>query len=239
MKEKRQALKAAFPVTIPVLMGYLFIGIAYGMLMASKGYAYGWSILMSLFVYAGSMQFVATNFFAGGTSWITIIFITFMVNIRHVFYGLSMLTKLKDMGRKKPYMIFSLTDETFSLLCSAAAPEGVNQNWFLFFIALLDQFYWVAGSILGGIAGSFIPFNTKGIDFAMTALFIVIFVEQWQSCKQHLPAVTGVLVSLLCLLIFGPSGFILPSMIAIVLFLTASYQKPKKEPAERNGEENA
>jgi 4-azaleucine resistance transporter AzlC len=227
--DKRRALKAAFPVTIPVMMGYLFIGVAFGMLMAGKGYSFIWSILMSVFIYAGSMQFVATNFFAGSINWVSIVFITLMVNIRHVFYGFSMLTKFKNMGGKKPYLIFSLTDETFSLLCSANAPEGVNQNWFLFFIALLDQLYWVAGSALGGLIGSLIPFSTKGIDFAMTALFVVIFIEQWQSCEHHLPAVAGVLGSVLCLLLFGASNFILPSMILMVLILTASYQKPKAE----------
>ena len=238
MREKRKALKAAFPVTIPVMMGYLFIGVAFGMLMASKGYALGWSILMSVFVYAGSMQFVAVNFFAGATNWVTIIFVTLMVNIRHVFYGLSMLTKFKNMGRKKPYMVFSLTDETFSLLCSVNAPKGVDQNWFLFFIALFDQIYWIVGSALGGIIGSLVPFNTKGIDFAMTALFVVIFVEQWQSCKNHLSAVAGVAASLLCLLIFGAANFILPSMIVILLILTASYQKPTEEEREGDDEEN-
>ncbi len=237
LEEKRKALKAAFPVTIPVMMGYLFIGVAYGMLMASKGHAVIWSFLMSLFVYAGSMQFVASNFFTGATTWLTIIFVTFMVNIRHVFYGLSMLTKFRDMGRKKPYMIFSLTDETFSLLCSADVPKGINQNWFLFFIALLDQIYWVIGSVLGGVVGSIVPFNTKGIDFAMTALFVVIFVEQWQSCKNHLPALAGLAASLLCLLVFGASNFILSSMMIIVLILTAFYRRPK-EAENWSGEEN-
>jgi len=236
LEKQRKALKSAFPVTIPVMTGYLFIGMAFGMLMASKGYSFIWSILMSVFVYAGSMQFVATNFFAGSFNWISMIFITFMVNIRHVFYGLSMLTKFKNMNGKKPYMIFSLTDETFSLLCSANAPKGVNQNWFLFFIAFLDQIYWVVGSALGGLIGSLVPFSTKGIDFAMTALFVVIFVEQWQSCEHHISAVTGVLASVLCLLIFGTSNFILPSMIVMVLILTASYQKPR---AESDGEGNA
>jgi 4-azaleucine resistance transporter AzlC len=236
LEEKRKALKSAFPVTIPVMMGYLFIGVAFGMLMESKGYPFGWSILMSVCIYAGSMQFVATNFFAGSISWISIIFITFMVNIRHIFYGLSMLTKFRNVGGKKPYLIFSLTDETFSLLCSASAPEGVNQGWFLFFIALLDQIYWVVGSALGGMIGSLVPFSTKGIDFAMTALFTVIFVEQWQSCEHHLPAVTGVLASVLCLLVFGISNFILPAMILMVFVLTASYQKPK---TERDGDGNA
>ena len=233
MKVKRKALKAAFPVTIPVMMGYLFIGVAYGVLMAGKGNALLWTLFMSLFVYAGSMQFVAVNFFAGPVSWITVIFMTLMVNIRHVFYGLSMLDKFRDMGKKKPYMIFSLTDETFSLLCSASVPEGVNRNWFLFFISFLDQLYWIAGSLLGGLVGSLIPFSTKGIDFAMTALFVVIFTEQWESGKSHFSAVAGLLVSLLCLVLFGASNFILPSMIGILLILTASYRIFKPERSDR------
>lgn len=232
MKEKVKALKAAFPVTIPVMMGYLFIGVAYGVLMAGKGNALIWTFLMSLFVYAGSMQFVAVNFFAGPLNWAAVIIMTLMVNVRHVFYGLSMLPKFRDMGKKKPYMIFSLTDETFSLLCSANVPEGVNRNWFLFFISLLDQLYWIAGSLLGGIAGSLIPFNTKGIDFAMTALFVVIFTEQWESSKEHLPAIVGVAVSVACLFLFGASNFILPSMMGIVLVLTGSYRLKKPERSE-------
>ena len=232
MKEKQKALKAAFPVTVPVVMGYLFIGVAYGVLMAGKGNALIWTLLMSLFVYAGSMQFVAVNFFAGPINGLTVVIMTLMVNVRHVFYGLSMLEKFRNMGKKKPYMIFSLTDETFSLLCSASAPEDVNRNWFLFFIALLDQLYWVAGSLLGGLAGSLIPFNTKGIDFAMTALFVVIFTEQWESVKNHFPALTGLLVSLFCLIVFGASNFILPSMIGILLLLTAFCRICKPEGSE-------
>lgn len=233
MKEKVKALKAAFPVTIPVMMGYLFIGVAYGVLMAGKGNALIWTFLMSLFVYAGSMQFVAVNFFAGPLNWAAVVIMTLMVNVRHVFYGLSMLPKFRDMGKKKPYMIFSLTDETFSLLCSANVPEGVNRNWFLLFISLLDQLYWIAGSLLGGIAGSLIPFNTRGIDFAMTALFVVIFTEQWESSKEHLPAIVGVAVSVVCLILFGASNFILPSMMGIVLILTGSYRLKKPERSER------
>ncbi len=236
MRKKTRALKAAFPVTIPVMMGYLFIGVAFGMLMAGKGFSFIWSAVMSLFVYAGSMQFVASNFLAGSASWFSIALITVMVNVRHVFYGLSMLQRFQNMGGKKPYMIFSLTDETFSLLCSAKAPRGVDPNWFLFFIALLDQFYWVAGSVLGGLIGSLVPFSTKGIDFAMTALFTVIFTEQWQSCKKHLPAAAGVLASVLCLLLFGASNFTIPAMIAIVLILTAYYKSPA---VENGGWENA
>jgi 4-azaleucine resistance transporter AzlC len=236
MGEKIKALKAAFPVTIPVMMGYLFIGVAFGMLMAGNGFSFIWSAVMSLFVYAGSMQFVAANFLAVPVDWLSIALVTVMVNIRHVFYGLAMLQRFRNLGRKKPYMVFSLTDETFSALCSAKAPQGVDSDWFVFFISLLDQLYWVVGSALGGLIGSLIPFNTKGIDFAMTAFFTVIFIDQWQSSKKHLPAAAGVLASVLCLLLFGASNFILPAMIAIVLILAAYYKTPT---VQNGGWENA
>lgn len=213
-------MKAAFPHTVPVMMGYLFLGFAFGVLMQSKGFSFIWAVLMSLLIYAGSMQFVAINFLTGGTGIISIIMLTLMVNIRHVFYGLAMLTKFRDIGKKKPYLIFALTDETFSLLCSAEPPQNVNKNWFLFWIAFLDQIYWITGTALGGILGSILPFNTKGIDFAMTALFVVIFVEQWKSSKNHIPALTGLIGSALCLAIFGASNFILPAMILIVIIMT-------------------
>lgn len=225
----KQAARAAFPVTVPVMMGYLFIGMAYGMLMTDKGRSVVWPFLMSVFVYAGSMQFVAIHFFTGAVNWAAVAFATFMVNIRHMFYGLSMLEKFRDTGWKKPYLIFSLTDETFSLLCSAKVPEGVNAGLFFLFISLFDQLYWVAGSVLGGLVGAFVPFHTKGIDFAMTALFLVIFTEQWESNKNHLPAVTGVLASVLCLLLFGASDFILPAMAVIVLVLVSGSRLLEKE----------
>lgn len=220
MNEKTKALKAAFPYTIPVMLGYLFIGIAFGVLFENKGYNFIWAILMSTLVYAGSMQYVAINFFTGGVSLVTIVFITLMVNIRHVFYGLSMIDKFKDMGKVKPYMIFSLTDETYSLLCLTDTPKDVNKNYFLFFIALLNQSYWVIGSFIGSVAGSLITFNSEGIDFAMTALFTVIFVEQWLFCTSHIPAITGVLITVICLILFGAENFLLPSMLLILLVLT-------------------
>lgn len=217
---KIKALKSAFPHTIPVLMGYLFIGIAFGILLRSKGYNFGWAILMSIFIFAGSMQFVAISLLTSNFNLIAVVFMTLMVNARHLFYGLSMLDKFKDMGKKKPYMIFSLTDETFSLLSSTEPPQNINKNWFYFFIALLNHFYWIIGSAIGGIIGSVFSFNTKGIDFVMTALFVVIFVEQWKSNKNHIPALIGISASLLCLVIFGASRFILPSMVFILITLT-------------------
>lgn len=222
---KVKALKSAFPHTIPVLTGYMFIGIAFGILLRSKGYNFGWAILMSTSILAGSMQFVSINLLTSSFNLATVVFVTLMVNARHLFYGLSMLDKFKGMGKKKPYMIFSLTDETFSLLCSAEPPRDVNKNWFYFSIASLNHFYWITGSAIGGIIGSVLSFNTKGIDFVMTALFVVIFVEQWKSNKNHITALIGICASLLCLIIFGTSKFILPSMILILITLTV-FRKP-------------
>ena len=227
MKQK-SALRAAFPHTIPVMLGYLFLGAAFGILLSSKGYHWGWAVLMSVFIYAGSMQFVAIGILTGPFLPLQAVLMTLMVNARHAFYGISLLPKFKDMGRKKPYMIFSLSDETFSLLCSAKAPEGVDKNRFLFFISLLDQIYWVIGSAAGGIIGSLVSFNTNGIDFVMTALFTVIFVNQWEENKNHIPALIGLGISALCLMVFGPSNFILPSMALIVLALTL-LKKPMGE----------
>lgn len=221
MKSWKKAIKAAFPVTVPVLLGYLFIGIAFGVLLHEKGYHAGWAVLMSLCVYAGSMQFVAINFFVPGVNFLSVILMTLMVNARHVFYGLSMLRPFQKMGKLKPYMIFSLTDETYSLLCGAKVPEGVDSNQFFFSISLLDQLYWIAGSALGGLAGSLFTFDTTGIDFAMTALFVVIFVEQWLAGGSRYPALAGVGAAVVCLVIFGPEQFILPAMLVIVLLLLA------------------
>ena len=222
---KTKAFKTAFPLTIPVLTGYLFIGMAFGILSNSNGYNVGWILLMSTTIFAGSMQFVAINLLTGSFNIISVIFMTLIINARHLFYGLSMLDKFKNMGNKKAYMIFSLTDETFSLLCAVDAPEGINKNWFYFFIALLNHGYWILGSVMGGLLGSVISFNTKGIEFVMTALFVVIFLEQWEKNKNHIPALVGIFASLLCLLIFGADNFILPSMAVIALTLTL-FKKP-------------
>lgn len=219
MQKAKRALAAAFPITVPVMVGYLFLGVAFGVLLQQNGYGVLWAILMSTIIYAGSMQFLAINFLTPGVGVLSIIFMTLMVNIRHVFYGLSMLERFREMGRKKPYLIFSLTDETFSLLCSAEPPQGVDRGLFYFFISLLDQIYWVAGSALGGLAGVLLSFNTKGIDFAMTALFVVIFVNQWRENRQHLPALCGLGLTALCLLVFGADSFLLPALLLILAAL--------------------
>lgn len=254
---KKKAFGAALPCTLPVLMGYIFLGIAFGVLLAGKGFSPLWAFLMSVFIYAGSMQFVAIGVMTAPFAPLTAFFMTIMVNARHLFYGLSMLEPFRKMGRLKPYMIFSLTDETYSLLCGVKTPEGVDKKWFLFFISLLDQFYWIAGSCIGAVAGNLIPFDSTGIDFAMTALFLVIFVEQWEtvsarisalfspdmalhakvllSVRAHLPALLGIIITLVCLLFFGSDHFLLFSMAGILAALLlfqkqcAPEQKPRPD----------
>ena len=229
MTQYKQALKKAFPYTIPVLTGYLFIGIAFGVMYAEKGYSFLWAALMSLMVYAGSGQYLAVNFFVPGVSFLNVIFLTFMVNVRHIFYGVSLLEKFHKMGKKRWYMIFGLTDETYSLLCTTKVPEGVDESKFLFVISLLNQSYWIVGSIIGAVAGTLLPINSEGIDFAMTALFVVIFVEQWMDKKNRIPAFIGLVVATLGVLIFGTSNFVLPTMLAIVALLFVGRKRLEKE----------
>jgi len=217
---RRKAFKAALPYTLPVFMGYLFLGIAFGVLLSSKGYHAGWALLMSTTVYAGSMQFVAIDLLTSPFNLINALIVTLTVNARHLFYGLSMLDKFKISGKLKPYMIFSLTDETYSLLCSTEPPEGINKKWFMFFVAILDQSYWILGGLIGNAAGTVFTFDPTGIDFAMTALFIVIFVEQWEGTKQHIPALLGLGITMICLVVFGTENFIIFSMLGIFLCLT-------------------
>lgn len=229
MKGYRTAFKTAFPYTIPVLTGYLFIGIAFGVMFAEKGYSFLWAILMSTLVYAGSGQYLAVNFFVPGFSFIQAVFLTLMVNIRHVFYGISLLEKFNRFGKKRWYLVFGLTDETYSLLCTTNIPEDVDDEKFLLAITLLNQSYWIIGSAIGGIAGTVIPFDSTGSDFAMTALFVVIFLEQWFQKKNRIPAVIGVVVSFICLQIFGADHFVLPSMLIIIGVLFMSRKKLETE----------
>lgn len=225
----KKAFHKAFPYTIPVLTGYLFIGIAFGVMYAEKGYSFLWAILMSLLVYAGSGQYLAVNFFVPGFSFIQVIFLTFMVNVRHIFYGISLLEKFNKMGMKRWYMIFGLTDETYSLLCTTKVPQDVEEDKFLFAISIMNQSYWVLGSAIGAIAGTVLPINSEGIDFAMTALFVVIFVEQWMDRKNRIPELIGVAVAIIALTIFGASSFVLPAMLSIVALLFIGRKKLDKE----------
>jgi len=231
---KIRALKAAFPLTLHVMAGYLVLGAGFGILLQSKGYSFVWAILMSLTIYAGSMQFVAVSLLTSGATLITAALMTLMINARHLFYGLSMLDKYKHMGRKKGLLIFELTDETYALACSAQPPAGIDPGWFYLGLSVLNQSYWIIGSALGALLGTFIPFNTTGIDFAMTALFVVIFIEQWLTSKRHLPALIGLFAALACLLAFGPDRFVIPAMLAIALILTIFRQPLEKEGERRD-----
>lgn len=201
------------------MTGYLFIGMAFGVMIQEKGYNFLWAILMSVLCYAGSGQYLAVNFFAPGVSLLQVIFMEFMLNIRHIFYGLSLLERFAKMGKKRLYMIFSLTDETYSLFFVTKVPKDVAEGQFLFAIALLDQLYWIAGSAIGALLGSVLPIDTTGIDFAMTSLFVVIMVEQWMESKNRPSVLIGLGCGLICLLIFGADNFILPTMICIMLIL--------------------
>lgn len=212
--------KYAFKRSLPVMAGYIVLGMGFGILLETKGYSVWWALCMSVFIYAGSMQYVAIDLLSGGASLLSAALMTLMVNARHLFYGISMLDRYKDTGAKKPYLVFALTDETYSLVCSGDVPEGVDQKKYFFWVSLFDQCYWVIGSTLGALIGSILNFNTAGIEFSMTALFVVVFVEQWKSTSNHLSALIGVITSVICLLIFGPDSFLIPAMISITVILT-------------------
>ncbi len=220
LEEKKLALKTAFPHTLPVLTGFIFLGIAYGILMDTKGYGIIWVTFMSLITYAGSSQYVAITFLTSAFNPIYALIMTLTVNARHLFYGISLLDKYKNTGKLKPYLIFGLGDETFSIVCSTELPKDVNKAWFYFFVTFLNHMYWVLGSALGGLIGNRITFNTKGLDFVLTALFATIFVGQWKSRKDHIPALVGVVCSIISLLIFGENAFIIPAMISILIVLS-------------------
>ena len=229
----KRLLKTVLIKTLPVMTGYIALGIGFGILLYSKGYGILWSILMAVFVYAGSMQYAAVNLITGGASLITTALTTLFVNARHLFYGISMLEKYKGAGAKKPYLIFALTDETYSHLCGDDYPEDMNKDKYQFFVSLFNHIYWIIGCALGSIIGLAIPFNTAGIDFCMTALFVTIFIEQWLSTKEHLPALIGLLSSVICLVIFGKDAFLIPSMVLITLLLILFKKQLSKE--DNNG----
>ncbi|HZK01287.1 MAG TPA: AzlC family ABC transporter permease [Anaerovoracaceae bacterium] len=215
-----EALKAAIPITIPVFTGYIFLGMGYGILMNKIGYGPGWTLLMSLLIFAGSIQYIAIALLTAAFNPLYTFLLTLMVNARHIFYGISMLEKYKGTGKIKPYLIFGLTDETFSLLSTLDPPKGIERKWFFFFVTILNHSYWVLGSLLGNFAGLLINFNTEGLDFVLTALFTVLFIDQWKGTKNHYPALTGLGASVICLLIFGQGNFIIPAMIFILVLLT-------------------
>lgn len=216
---EKKVIQSAFRASLPVMAGYIVLGMGFGVLLSDKGYSFLWAVLMSTTIYAGSMQYAAIDLISGGASLITTALMTLMINARHFFYGLSMLDRYQGAGKKKPYLIFALTDETYSLVVSPA-PEGCNEKDYCFLVSLLDQIYWILGSLIGGLLGPLLPFDSTGMDFAMTALFVVIFVEQWKSAKSHIPALLGLGIPLVCLMLLGAANFVIPSMILITLALS-------------------
>ena len=215
-----KTVRAAFIKSLPVMGGYLILGTGFGILAWNNVYGLPWAFAMSLLMFAGSMQFVGVGLLAGGASVLTVILTTIMVNARHLFYSISMFGHYKDAGRYKPYLIFGLTDETYSLLCDGKTPEGTDPGLFRFLVSLFNQAWWVTGSLAGALLGGVLPFSTAGIEFSMTALFIASFTEQWITMKDHLPALTGLFGTLACLLAFGPERFLIPAMLLITLVLT-------------------
>lgn len=210
----------AFARSLPVLAGYLVLGLGFGVLLASKGYGLGWAVVMSTLIYAGSMQYLAVDLLAGGASLVAAALMTLTVNARHLFYGVSMVERYRDAGPAKPYLVFALTDETYSLVCSGDPPAGVDRKGYFLLVSLLDHLYWIAGSALGALLGGALPFDSTGIDFSMTALFLVVMTEQWRTSRDHRPALVGLGVSLACLWVFGASDFLIPAMVGITVVLT-------------------
>ena len=225
----RTSLRAAFPLTVPVLMGYLAIGMAFGLMLQSAGYGVGWAALMSLTIYAGSGQYLGVSLLAMGAPMTQVALLTLVINMRHMVYGLSMLEKFRGMGARKLYMIFSLTDETYALLSSAVPPRGVDPRRFYFSVAVLDHSYWVIGSVLGSGAGALLGFDTTGVDFAMTALFLVIAVNQWRSYPSHLPALLGAALTAVSLALVGPDNMLLPALGAMLLALVLLRPRLEKQ----------
>ena len=230
----RKTLAAAFPMTVPVLMGYLAIGLAFGLMLQSAGYGVAWAFLMSLTIYAGSGQYLGVSLLATGAPLTQVAFLTLMINFRHLVYGLSMLEKFRGMGLRKLYMIFSLTDETYALLSSVRPPQGVEEHDFYFAVALLNHSYWIAGSVVGSLAGAALGFDTTGVDFAMTALFLVIAVGQWRAAGSHLPALLGAAITLLSLWAVGAEDMLLPALGLIIMALIVL--RPRLEGQKQEGQ---
>lgn len=226
---RRKALKVAFPCTIPIMTGFIFLGTAYGIYMNASGFSFVYPLFMSMLIYGGSLEFVAVEMLLSPFAPLQVFIMALLIQARHLFYGLSMLDKFKGTGWKKFYLIYGMCDETFSVNYTADIPEDVDRGWFMFFVTLLNQFYWVASATTGGIIGSLLKINTDGISFVMTAMFVVIFMDQWLKEDQHLSSLIGLGVSLICLLIFGVDSFMIPTMITIVVLLTVLRHRLERE----------
>lgn len=230
-KIKADELKYAFIKSLPVLFGYIFLGIAFGILLEHAGFSFIWAFFISLFVFAGSLQFVLVTFLSTSAPLPVVAVMTLFINSRHIFYGLTFVEKFRKMGKYFPYMIFSLTDETYSLLCTLKNPEHMDSDRATFLIAALNHSYWIAGSVIGALLGQLLPFDFSGIEFSMTALFVVIFVEQWKTSDSRIPAVTGFLCATVLLFLLGAESFILPALtgtVAILMLLRPVLEKKRE-----------
>lgn len=227
---RRKALKAAFPCTIPIFTGFWFLGLTYGIYMKVSGFSFVYPMLMSLLIFGGSLEFITVEMLLSPFAPLQVFIMALLIQARHLFYGISMLGKFKGTGWKKFFLIFGMCDETFSVNYTAEIPEGVDKGWFMLWVTFLNQFYWVSAATTGGLIGSLLKFDTTGISFVMTAMFVVIFLEQWLKEKNHVSCLMGIAVSVLCLICFGADSFMLPTMAAIVLLLTLS--RKKLEPVE-------
>lgn len=231
MKQKEKyykAIKTAFPYTLPIFAGFWFLGLTYGIYMNVSGFSFWYPMLMSLTIYGGSLEFVAVAMLLSTFAPIQTFFITLMIQARHLFYGIAMLEKYKGMGLKRWYLIFGLCDETFSINYAANIPEDVDHGLFYFFVTLFNHFYWFSGAMIGGILGSMLTFNTHGLEFVMTAMFVVIFLEQWLKEKKHYTAYIGIFFSIICLKLFGSKYFLLPSMFCILVCLSLIRKQVEK-----------
>lgn len=209
---KAQIRKNAFLKSIPIMCSYIFVSMAYGIMMENAGFSWYYSLLISLTVYTGAFQFVLITFLASGASILTIALTAFLMNSRQTFYSLTFLKDFQKMGKRKLYMIHTMTDETYAVNCMLDMPEKEKEDT-MFRVAFFSRCYWMAGTVIGSVLGQLIPFDLEGIDFCMTALFVIIFIDQWEKVKRHIPAVTGLGIGILCLLIFGESSFMLPALL--------------------------
>ena len=226
---RKRHLKAVFLDTVPVLTGYLFLGMGFGILLSENGYGVLWALAMSIFVFAGSGQYLAVSLLANSSGLLSAAIAPLLVNARHLFYGISLLEKYKGTGKKKPYLIFALTDETYSLVTQNEPPEGMSRHSYCFTVSVLDHIYWITGCTLGALVGQFIPINYEGIEFVLTALFVTMFVDRWLTNKDHFPAMVGVCATFVSLLLFGSEFFLIPAMVLIALLLTLSPKTGRRD----------
>lgn len=234
MSEKntwRAAFRAAFPYTLPILTGFLFLGTSYGILMGTNGFSFLYPLIMSITIFGGSLEFVAASLLCGTFAPLETAVLTLTIQARHLFYGISMLDKYRGTGLKKFYLIYGMCDESFSINCTAEPPCGLDRGKFMFAVTLLDHLYWITGATVGGLLGRLVTFDTHGLEFVMTAMFTVIFLENWRKEKRHLPALIGMAAAVASLLLLGPDRFLIPTMVLILLFLTVL-----RRPIEKGGD---